>query len=363
MKVRLKPIRDQVVVVFGASSGIGRETAKRFAARGAKVVVSARTDEGLATLVEEIRHAGGEAMAIPADVTIFEHVRAVAEQTVERYGRLDTWAHVAGVAAYGLFDELTPEEFKRVIDTDCIGLAYGAMAALPYLKANGGAFIGVTSIAGARALPLLSAYSAAKHAGVGLLEALRLELKHEGAPVSVTNILPSSMNTPFFNNALSKIGVKPKGVPPIYQPYVAADAILYAAEHPVRDIVVGGAGKMLVGMQRVSPRLMDTLLGPVAVPLQKTTEEQAPDAPNSLFAPERTDSRVEGDFAKESLPYSLSDWLEFHPLVRRAALAGAAVSVATVRALRAGKASDGARPIADEFTTNVPAPTETANHA
>ena len=214
-KLKLKPLDEQIVVVMGASSGIGRETAKRFAARGAKVVVSARTDEGLESLVEEIRRQGGEATAFPADVTEHAQIKAVADRTVERYGRLNTWAHVAGVALYGMFDDLRPGEFKRVVDTDLIGMAYSAMAALPHLKRDGGAFIGVTSLLAERAVPLLSAYCAAKHGAQGLLESLRLELRYEGAPVSVTNILPSAINTTFFNKARTKMGVKPMGMPPI----------------------------------------------------------------------------------------------------------------------------------------------------
>lgn len=336
-KIRLKPLNEQVVIVMGASSGIGRETAKRFAAAGAKVVVSARTDEGLVSLVAEIRGQGGEATALPADVTEFAQMEALAHRTVERYGRLDTWAHLASVALYGMFDQLAPEEFKRVIDTDLTGMAYGAMAALPHLKRDGGAFVGVTSVLAARSVPMLGAYSAAKHGAAGLLESLRLELRHEGAPVSVTNILPSSINTTFFNKARTKMDVKPMGMPPIYQPNIVADAILYAAEHPVRDIVVGGAGKALVAMQRLSPRLLDWGMLPIAVRAQRTDEPKSADAPDNLFAPVEGYSRVEGDFGKQSMPFSVSDWLDFHPVARRAALVGTVAGAIALRRMRGAK--------------------------
>jgi NAD(P)-dependent dehydrogenase (short-subunit alcohol dehydrogenase family) len=338
-KLKLKPLNEQVVVVMGASSGIGRETAKRFAARGAKVVVSARTDEGLASLVEEIAHEGGEATAFPADVTEFAQVKAVADRTVERYGQIDTWAHIAGVALYGMFDELEAEEFKRVVDTDLTGMAYGAMAALPHLKQGGGAFIGVSSVLAARAAPLLSAYSAAKHGAAGLLESLRLEMRYEGAPVSVTNILPSAINTTFFNKARTKMGVKPMGMPPIYQPNTVADAILYAAEHPVRDIVVGGAGKAIVAMQRLSPRLLDWGMLPIGVKAQQTDEPKSAAAPNNLFRPIEQYSRVKGDFGTQSMPFSVSDWLDFHPVARRVAFVGTAAGIIAVRRMRSGKQS------------------------
>lgn len=344
-KLKLKPLEEQIVVIMGASSGIGRETAKRFAARGAKVVVSARTDEGLASLVEEIKGEGGEATSFPADVTEYTQVKAVADRTVERYGRIDTWAHVAGVALYGMFDTMKPEEFKQIVDTDLTGMAYGAMAALPHLKQNGGAFIGVSSVLAERAVPLLSAYCAAKHGAQGLLESLRLEMRYEGAPVSVTNILPSAINTTFFNKARTKMGVKPMGMPPIYQPNTVADAILYAAEHPVRDIVVGGAGKAIVAMQRLSPRLLDWGMLPIGVKAQRTDEPKSADAPNNLFRPIEQYSHVEGDFSKQAMPFSVSDWMDFHPVARRVAFVGTAAGIVAMRRLRGGrKGGDAAAP-------------------
>ncbi len=342
MKLKLKPLDEQVVVVFGASSGIGRETAKLFAARGATVVVSARTDEGLQSLVAEIARAGGRAQALPADATIFAEVQSVAERTARQFGRLDTWAHVAGVALYGLFDDLTPDEFKRVIETDLIGVAYGAMAALPHLKRDGGAFIGVSSVLAARSVPLLSAYCAAKHGVAGLLESLRMEMRYEHVPVSVTNIMPSSINTTFFNKAKTKMGVKPMGMPPIYEPHLVAEAICYAAEHPVRDLIVGDAGKQIVALQRLSPRLMDRLMVPAAVKAQQTDEPKSADAPNNLFTPITGYERVEGDFGNQSLPFSITDWLDRHPAVRRSALLGGAlgvVALATARNTRRDRAA------------------------
>jgi NAD(P)-dependent dehydrogenase (short-subunit alcohol dehydrogenase family) len=244
MKMQLKPISQQIVAVVGASSGIGRLTALEFAAKGAKVVVSARSQEGLETLVKEIQSQGGEAVAVVADVKNFEQVKAIADKAIEQYGRLDTWVHAAATGILAPFEKITPEEFQQVIDVNLMGQVHGAMAALPHLKREGrGALIHISSMEGRRALPLQSPYSAAKHGVEGFLESLRVELQHEGIPISVTSIKPAVINTPFYNKVQTKLGVKPTGIPPYYEPSLVADAILYVAEHPTRDFIVGDVGQ------------------------------------------------------------------------------------------------------------------------
>src|SRR5215218_6603064 len=241
--MRLKAVEEQVVVLMGASSGIGRETALRFAKRGAKVVVSARGEEGLDSLVEEIRREGGEAIAVPAETSQFEQVKAVADRAVEEYGRLDTWVHLAAVGLFATFEHTTPEEFGRVIDVNLMGQVYGAMAALPHLKREGrGALIHISSVEAKRSFPFHSAYGASKHGIDGFLEALRVELKHERWRVRVSQVMPGTINTPFFDKGRTKLGVKAVGVPPIYEPETVANIILYAAENPARDLVSGGGG-------------------------------------------------------------------------------------------------------------------------
>jgi NAD(P)-dependent dehydrogenase (short-subunit alcohol dehydrogenase family) len=331
--MQLKPIGEQVVVVFGASSGIGRVTAQKFAERGVKVVVSARSEEGLRSLVNEIQQAGGTALAVTADVSDFAQVKAVAERAVTEYGRLDTWAHISGVGLYAKFMEIAPEEFKRVIEVDLVGSAYGAMAALPHLKRDGGALIVVSSVESQVSFPYHSAYAAAKHGIPGWLDALRLELKHDGIPVSVTNIMPAAINTPFFSSARTKLGVKPAAPPPVYHPSTVADQILYAAEHPIRDMIAGGAGKVYIQIQRISPLAMDKLLLLVGFKSQKTDEPKTADAPNNLFAPQDRDNRVEGDFGHLTLKRSLYNWLGRHPYLRRA-IFGSALGAAALVGLR-----------------------------
>ena len=318
--MQLKPINQQVVAVVGASSGIGRETALQFARKGAKVVVAARSEPGLLSLVEEIRRAGGDATAVVADVSDFQQVKAIADKTVEVYGRLDTWVHAAAIGVIAPFEKITPEEFKRVIDVNLNGQAYGAMAALPHLKREGrGALIHISSIEARRAIPLQSPYSASKHGVEGLLEALRVELKHEGLPISVTNVMPAVINTPFYNKVRTKIGVKPTGVPPYYQPSLVADAILYVAEHPTRDFIVGDVGRVVDFLQWLSPELMDIVLLLIAFPGQRTNEPKTEDAPNNVFEPIQGYDRVEGDFSNLTIP-TFGDWLDKNPPLKWSAL-------------------------------------------
>ena len=307
--MQLKPISQQVVAIVGASSGIGRETALQFARKGAKVVVSARNEVGLNSLVKEIHALGSEAEAISADVADFQQVKAIADYTIEQYGRLDTWVHCAATGILAPFEEITPEEFKRVIDVTLMGQVYGAMVALPYLKQEGrGAMIHVSSMEGRRALPLQSAYSTAKHGLEGLLESLRVELQHEKIPVSVTSIKPAVINTPFYNHVLTKLGVKPTGLPPYYSPKLVAEAILHTAEHPTRDFIVGDVGRILDISQRLSPELMDAILVAIGFKGQRTSEPKAADDPNNLYEPMEGYTQVEGDFNNLTIP-SISDWL------------------------------------------------------
>ena len=327
MMVQLKPVEEQVVVLMGASSGIGRETALRFAERRARVVVSARSEPGLHSLVEEIRGRGGEATAVVAEVTDFEQVKAVAERAVEVYGRLDTWVHLAAVGLFATFEQTTPEEFARVIDVNLMGQVYGAMAALPHLKREGrGALIHISSLEAKRSFPFHSAYAASKHGIDGFLESLRVELKHEGWPISVTQVMPGTINTPFFDKGRSKLGVKPVGIPPIYEPETVADIILYAAENPARDLVSGGAAQALIVNQRLSPRMLDAVLATrVGFDPQKTDEPRSEDEPDNLYAPVRGHDTAKDGF--RALSRSIYNWLEMHPTVRRGAAVGMALGL------------------------------------
>ena len=280
--MKLKPIDEQVVVVVGATSGIGRETALQFAARRARVVVSGRSLSALTGLVNKIQASGGEAAAQPADVSQYEQMHALAERAIELYGRIDTWVHAAAVSVYAPFQDTRPEEFRQVIEVNLVGQAFGAMAALPHLKRNGGALIHIASVESKRSFPLHSAYSASKHGMIGFIDALRVELMHDQVPISETTILPAGINTPFFDKSLTRLGVKPRPSPPVYEPVLVANAVLYAAEHPVRDLYVGGAGRSIEWLHRLSPSLLDRLLSRFGYRPQMTDQPKS-DRKHSLY--------------------------------------------------------------------------------
>lgn len=320
--IQLKPIQQQVVAVVGASSGIGRSSALEFAKRGAKLAVAARTQSGLSSLVDEINQFGGEAIAIPADVASFEQVQTIADKTVEHYGRLDTWVHLAATSVFAPFEKVTPEEFRRVIEVNLMGQVYGAMVALPHLRREGrGALIHVSSVEARRSLPLQSSYSCSKHGIEGFLDSLRVELQHEGVPISVTNVMPATINTPFYNKGLTKLGVKPTGVPPYYQPELVAKAILHVSEHPTRDIIVGDVGRTLDLLQKLSPQFVDWMLNLIAVEGQKTNTVKYETDPNNLYEPIEGYDRAEGDFSHLTIP-SFLDWFDWHPAAKWGTIAG-----------------------------------------
>ncbi|HEY9878768.1 MAG TPA: SDR family oxidoreductase [Leptolyngbyaceae cyanobacterium] len=307
--MQLKPINQQVVAVVGATSGIGRITALQFAEKGAKLVISGRSEDKLASLRSEIQNLGSEAVSILADVSDFSQVQAVADKAIATYGRLDTWVHIPGVAVFALFEETTPEEFQRVINVNLMGQVYGAMTALPHLKREGrGALIHISSIEGVRSLPYQSSYSAAKHGIEGFLDSLRVELMHEKVPISVTSIKPAVINTPFWNNALTKLGVKPMGIPPYYDPKLVAEAVLYSATHFTRDYYVGDAARMLAALQRLSPELVDALLVGIGFKFQRSDEPKSASDRNNVYDTVPEEIRVDGDFKSWVVP-SVSDWL------------------------------------------------------
>ena len=319
----LKPLAEQTMVITGASSGIGRATALTAAERGARVVLVARDGEALGELEAQIQRQGGRALAAPADVSVLEEVERVAEAAADTFGGIDTWVNNAAVSVYGAFRDVAPEDVRRAMEVNFMGQVHGARAALPYLEREGrGALICVGSALSDRAVPYQFAYCASKAAVKSLTEALRVELAQAESGVQVTLIKPSSMNTPLFEQARTYLGVKPKPMPPVYDPQLVADAILHAAEHRSREIAVGGAGKMFAAAEAIAGPLMDAYLARSGEQSQETEQPKAADDPNNLRAPLRGHRRVRGEFGGRR--FSVYTWARLHP--RAALAAGAALT-------------------------------------
>jgi short-subunit dehydrogenase len=260
MGIKLKSLRHQVIVVTGASSGIGRATAEMAAARGARVVLSSRNDSELRKVVDGIRERGGSAVHVVADVADPDAMDQLARRARAEFGTVDTWVNNAGVGIYGRTTEVPLADKRRMFDINFWGVVHGCRAAVPILRQHGGAIINIGSVAGDRAIPLLGIYAASKHAVKGYTDALRMELEEEGAPISVSLVKPSSINTPFTEHARNYMESEPEYGPPVYAPEIVARAILKCAERPVRDIVVGGGGRMMTMMGTVAPRLTDAYM-------------------------------------------------------------------------------------------------------
>jgi len=288
-----KALAEQVIVVMGASSGIGRLTALELAHQGATVVAAARRDEPLDSLVQEIRQAGWKAVAVNADTTREDDVAKVVN-AAEELGGVDTWIQVAGVSVYAPVAEMTAAELRQVVAVDLVGPGLAAMAAVPALKRNGrGHFICVSSVEAEVPIPLSGAYAAAKHGVRALLASLRMELEHDGTPVAVTNVMPYSIDTPFFQHAATRLGVQPRPVPPAYDPRRVVEAIVSAIDSPRPEIVVGGAGRFAIAMHRLFPRLAEVVIGRVAFRAQRSRIAKPRGGANNLFGPV-TDDRVRG---------------------------------------------------------------------
>ena len=320
----MKPIGEQVIVITGGSSGIGRATARLAAGQGAKVAVVARGEEALDATKAELRRSGSGALAFTCDVADAAGLQRVAEQVGALWGRIDTWVNAASVSVYGNFVDIPADEFDRVIAVDLLGLANGMRVALARMRqqSDGGTIVNISSGLGDRSVPLQSAYCAAKHAVNGLSEAVRTELEHEGWPIRIAVIKPASIDTPFFKHARSRMETAPKPIPPVYDASLVAEAILHAAVHPIRDLPVGGASAALSALEKVSPRLLDLQLKVVGYPMQKDDTIDAAATPDNLWAGSVGSGSVEGGYNGRA--FSLYQWLRLTPAGRGAAVAGAA---------------------------------------
>src|ERR671935_1852766 len=294
--MRKKPLHEQVVVVTGGSSGLGRAIARLAGERGARVVVTARSAGALDNAVAEIEASGSEALAVPADHTVQDEVARVVEEAIDRFGRIDTYCANAIVTVYAEAERLEAEELRRVLDVNFFGMVYGFWAALPHLKESKGTFLHVSSALAYRGIPLQAAYCSAKAAARTFLESARVELQNERADVAVSLVLPGAINTPQFERDRQKLGYQPQPVPPIYQPEPFAEAVLRCMEHPIRELPIGwGAQKLLWG-QKLSPRAGDLVLRRIGWKSQHTGEPKPVDSPDNLFETLPGDPGAHGRF-------------------------------------------------------------------
>jgi NAD(P)-dependent dehydrogenase (short-subunit alcohol dehydrogenase family) len=291
-----KRLSEQVVVVTGASSGLGRAVARGAAERGARVVVTARSAEALDNCVRELQAFGAQALAVPADHAVEDEVHQVVERAFERFGRIDTVVASAFVSVFGEFEQLEMDELRRVLDVNFLGRIYLLQAALPHLKETRGTFIDVNSALAYRGIPLQAPYCATKAALRGFLESVRVEQRKHETGVDICVVLPGAINTPHFDRVRQKIGYQPQPVPPIYQSEPFAEAVLHCAEHPVRELPVGwGAQKLLWG-QKLAPRVADRVLVRTGWQGQHTGEPKPVGAPDNLFETLPGDPGAHGRF-------------------------------------------------------------------
>jgi NAD(P)-dependent dehydrogenase (short-subunit alcohol dehydrogenase family) len=297
----------ETVVITGASAGIGRAAARLFGARGDRVGLIARGQDGLRGAAEDVTAAGGTAHAVPADVADFEQVDAAAAEIEEALGPIDVWVNVAFASVFAPFTEITPEEFRRVTEVTYLGFVHGTMAALTRMRPRGrGVIVQVGSALGERSIPLQSAYCGAKHAINGFTSSLRCELLHEGSGVRVSTVQMPAVNTPQFSWVRSRLPRRPQPVPPIYQPEVAARGIVRAAEHPRRQYLLGASTKATVLANRVVPALLDRYLARTGYDSQQTGEREPLNRPDNLWQPQDelsgTDRGAHGEFDDKAHP-------------------------------------------------------------
>ncbi len=301
----------EVVVITGASAGVGRATAQAFAREGARIGLLARGRAGLEGAKRDVERLGGEAIVLPTDVSNSEAVEAAAAAVEAEFGPIDVWVNDAMCSVFSPIKEMTADEFKRVTEVTYLGFVYGSLSALKrMLPRDRGVIVQVGSALAYRGIPLQGAYCGAKHAIQGFCDSLRCELLHDKSKVRVVMVQMPALNTPQFRWVKSRLPREPQPVPPIFQPEVAADAIVYAAHSNRREIYVGKPTVQAVVGNKLAPALLDHYLGATGYDSQQTAQPVAPDRRNNLWAPvdDERDHGAHGSFDRRARDCSPQMW-------------------------------------------------------
>ena len=323
----------ETVVITGASAGVGRATAHAFAARGAQIGLMARGTQGLQAAAAEVEKRGGKALALPLDVADSDAIEAAADSVENRFGPIDIWVNCAMATIFAPFHRISPEEYRRATEVTYLGFVYGTMAALKRMRPrNRGTIVQVGSALSYRAIPLQSAYCGAKFAVRGFTDSLRTELIHDGVDVHLVMVQMPALNTPQFDWARNKMSRRPQPVPPIFQPEIAADAIVYAAHSGRREVWVGGSSVQAIVANKLFPGLLDRYLAKKGYTSQLTDEPADPGRPDNLFGPVSGDPDTRGRFDNRAANHSLQLWATEH----RGSLMGALAIAAFLTTLIVG---------------------------
>jgi NAD(P)-dependent dehydrogenase (short-subunit alcohol dehydrogenase family) len=318
---------EQVVVVTGASAGLGRATVRAFARRGAAVGLLARGPDGLDAARRDVEAQGGRALSVPTDVADAAAVEAAADRVERELGPIDVWVNNAMVAVFSPVREMQADEIRRVTEVTYLGVVYGTLAALKrMLPRNRGTIVQVGSALAYRGIPLQAAYCGAKHAIQGFTEALRCELLHDGSRVHVTMVHPPAMNTPQFDWVKSRLPRQPQPVPPIYQPEVAADAIVWAASHRRRELSVGAMTALAIWGNAFASALGDRYLARTGFDAQQTDRPADANRPDNLWQPLPGEHGAHGRFADRSSSSSPQTWVNERLPLLLAIVAGAGLT-------------------------------------
>lgn len=303
----------EVVVITGASAGVGRAIAHEFAREGARIGLVARDRDRLESAKREVEQAGGEAIVLPTDVADANQVEQAAARVEEEFGPIDVWVNDAMTTVFAPFWEITPDEFRRATEVTYLGCVYGTMAALKRMKPRDrGTIVQVGSALAYRSIPLQAPYCGAKHAIVGFTDSIRSELIHEKSRVHLTAVHLPAMNTPQFDWCRSRLPNHPQPVPPIFEPAVAARAIVWAAHHRRREVYVGFSTMKAIYGQKIAPGFADWYLGRTGFDAQQTDQPVDPNRRDNLFEPVPGDFSARGDFDKRASAFSAETWLSLH---------------------------------------------------